>query len=767
MNLRRLLTAFAVFATVASFGQKNDLTLTVQNQQQDGTTLTFDLFGSTSTGTSHVGEADIVLSTTAAKWTSLSATQSNVHDSIANISVGIVSGDIVINLGSNYSATGVGSFPRMTTTPTRLMTITVTDVSGFATAPGFAFETTGNPKTTVYEVYSTGSRLRQAKISNITLTAPAAATAPTGAIAAFAADMSTPGQAALSWTAPAADSVMIVAREGSAVATGPANTVSYTSDNAFASGAAIHTGADVEYVVARLDGNATTATITGLTSGNTYHFTIYKFAGGSGFSESYFAAATATGVTLQAEPTTAPSNIAFASITTSGFNIAWDNGNGANVLVVLRETTTATAAPADGSAYSASTDFSSPNDTTGTDNVVLVSATTGTTNVTVTGLTAGTQYTVELYAFNGSGSDNNYLTSSIGTGDQYSMFGEPSTSFAGVTVTTQSANTIDVTWTDPSEAANDWIIVARLNTDAATAPTAGTAYTADAAYTSGAAIGNGYVVYNGDGSAETVTITGLDQNEKYAFDIYAYTGTDASDDAVLNYSNSAEDNGTDVTWINADLVVYLEGLYNTVDGDMDASGITVPASQPYTAAPWSYSTATTNTSGLSTVVDWVLVEFRTGASASAATTIDTTIAALLLEDGSIVAADGGDLVYKTQSVGTYYVAVHHRNHLAASSAAAMTDNGTSNFTYDFSSAGATGTEAMYDITGSGDYVLYGGWVDPSTDDVINAGDFSAVFSAANTTPSYSNTDANLDGAVDAADRAIVFNNRDYSSQVPE
>lgn len=765
MKLKGLIIAIIALSSFTSWGQNNDITLTTRNQNQSGQDFTFDVYANTTSGSTFLGDADIVFSTSATKWSSINATSANVHADITTLSATIVGSNVVVNIQGNFGATSTSDFPEITTTPVKLFTVTLSTVSDFTTTPDIAYVASGSPRTKIYEVYTQGSRLRQRAISAPTLTDPTAGTAPIAAATNFTSDFSTPGQASLAWDA-ASDSVLIIARADSAVANGPINTVGFNANNNFGDGDSLNTGSSTEYVVGKFDGTATSATITGLANGTTYHFAIYKFSGGSGQTEAYGPSATATGTSLQDEPTAAATNIVFSNIDPTGFDIAWTQGDGDNVLVVVRYADTTGATPNDGTSYTANSSFGS-GDTTGTENYVVFSAA-NTGSLSIAGLTAGKNYTVEIYEFNGSGSDNNYLTSSFLSGTQYSMFAEPSTSFAGITATTQSANSIEVTWTNPADT-NDWVIVARLSSDAATAPTEGTSYSANTTYGSGDAIGNGYVVYNGDGTAGSVTITGLDQYEEYAFDIYAYTGLVAADDSVLNYANSANSNDVDVTELEAEITITLEGAFNGTD--MAGTNITVPAVQPYSAAPWSYAGADTNTSGLSTVVDWVLVELRaeaTSGGASDASVVKYKKAGLLLEDGSIVGADGNPLTFAPSSADTtYYVAVHHRNHLAASSSASLTDNGTSAFSYNFNTTGASGTDGMFDYNGDASlYVMFGGWTDSATDDVINAGDYSAVYSDRNTTDAYSNSDANLDGVIDADDRAIVFNNRDYSTQAP-
>ena len=66
------------------------------------------------------------------------------------------------------------------------------------------------------------------------------------------------------------------------------------------------------------------------------------------------------------------------------------------------------------------------------------------------------------------------------------------------------------------------------------------------------------------------------------------------------------------------------------------------------------------------IVDWVLVELRTG---TAAGTKVATRAAFLKSDGTIVDTDGTSPVQFTGlSAGNYYIVIRHRNHLAIMSA---------------------------------------------------------------------------------------------------
>ena len=85
----------------------------------------------------------------------------------------------------------------------------------------------------------------------------------------------------------------------------------------------------------------------------------------------------------------------------------------------------------------------------------------------------------------------------------------------------------------------------------------------------------------------------------------------------------------------------------------------------YSTSTYGY-TASTVTSIPDSVVDWVLVELRTG---TASGTKVATRAAFLKSDGTIVDTNGiSPLQFTGLGDGNYYVVVRHRNHLAIMSA---------------------------------------------------------------------------------------------------
>ncbi|MBT2556816.1 T9SS type A sorting domain-containing protein [Hymenobacter sp. ISL-91] len=105
--------------------------------------------------------------------------------------------------------------------------------------------------------------------------------------------------------------------------------------------------------------------------------------------------------------------VSVTDITSGTANINVVGGDGAARLVVIRPTAVAAAAPSDGATYTASATYAAGS-ATGPENYVLAAdGTTG--SLTVTGLSPLTDYTVDVYAYNGSAGAQNYLTTLPGT----------------------------------------------------------------------------------------------------------------------------------------------------------------------------------------------------------------------------------------------------------------------------------------------------------------------------------------------------------------
>ncbi len=246
-----------------------------------------------------------------------------------------------------------------------------------------------------------------------------------------------------------------------------------------------------------------------------------------------------------------------------------------------------------------------------------------------------------------------------------------------------------------------------------------------------------------------------------------------------------------------DAHVYLQGAYGGSRGMSTGLIDVLPRRQPYNVAPWNYPAATTvphvgEGSGLSgvtsTIVDWVLVEVRTGATADAALASAPTTggraAGLLLRDGRIAgineeAATAADTLFlngvhfetELPEGQEVYVLVHHRNHLSVISANASAPGGegcNAGYCVDFRFAQSHGGRQAE--VGQGTYAMVAGDVDRNgvvdeRDEVLirvhNLRSLTSLGAGAYRDPDAAgnyavDADLDFDGEVLSADRCFVL-----------
>lgn len=188
-------------------------------------------------------------------------------------------------------------------------------------------------------------------------------------------------------------------------------------------------------------------------------------------------------------------------------------------------------------------------------------------------------------------------------------------------------------------------------------------------------------------------ISGPDDQDGWGSDI-------ALDDILIN--------GTTDVLLNAKL--FLEGPFDPNTGmmtdDLRVAGY-VPLNEPFTNLGFaqigggggeSIDASVLNTEGSNAIVDWVLVELRSG---SDNTSILHTRSALVQADGDIVDLDGVSPLAFKANPANYYVAFRHRNHLGfmtqanvALSSVATSLNTTNGGVASF------GTDAQINVSGS-------------------------------------------------------------------
>jgi hypothetical protein len=220
------------------------------------------------------------------------------------------------------------------------------------------------------------------------------------------------------------------------------------------------------------------------------------------------------------------------------------------------------------------------------------------------------------------------------------------------------------------------------------------------------------------------------------------------------------------TQVSTNVKVFIQGSYTsggTMTTSLNSSGF-MPFPQPYIVAPWNYTGSERVYNMPTDIVDWVLVELRTGTEAN--TTVGRR-AAFLKSDGSIVDLDGLSQVKFNRIVpGNYYIVIRHRNHLPIMSANPVNLSFTNSSLHDFSTAQtqAYGSEPMVDL-GGGLYGMYAG--DGNGDGGINIVDRNLVWRLQNGTIGYLPGDFDLNSGVNIIDRNLKWRvNNGKLSQVP-
>ena len=205
-----------------------------------------------------------------------------------------------------------------------------------------------------------------------------------------------------------------------------------------------------------------------------------------------------------------------------------------------------------------------------------------------------------------------------------------------------------------------------------------------------------------------------------------------------------------------------------MQGPFDAGGDTMraaiqnvlPFTQPFNVPPWTYAGQENVSSIPNGVVDWVLIELRTG---TAAGTKVAARAGFLRTNGIVVDVDGGQLKFQNILDGNYYVVIRHRNHLSVMSASAASLSQASDL-YDFSAGtqNAYGSQPLVKLSGIV-YGFYGGDADASG--LVTSQDANLVLPNFNRL-GYNAGDLNLSGIVSTSDLKIIFDNLNRATQVP-
>lgn len=313
--------------------------------------------------------------------------------------------------------------------------------------------------------------------------------------------------------ASAPDGYLVIRRSGSSPTGTPTDGTSYTAGDAIGDGVVAYAG----------DFASLPFSNSSLLAATTYHFDVFSY-NGSGTTINYRTAGPLEGsrTTLSNEPTNQPTAMAFTSLATTSYNVGFTAAAGSptGYLVVRRTGASPTGAPVDGTTYAV-------NDALGDGTVEFVGVI-GSIPFNDAGLTQNTEYFYDVFSYNGSGSNINYLTTAPLEGNRFTLATLPANSPTGINFTTITTTSYNVNWTASasSPTLTGYIVLRRTGSSPTGVPTNGTTYAVNDV------IGDGTVEFVGN--AVTFNDAGLTANTTYHYDIIAYSGSGQS----INYRGS-------------------------------------------------------------------------------------------------------------------------------------------------------------------------------------------------------------------------------------
>lgn len=206
---------------------------------------------------------------------------------------------------------------------------------------------------------------------------------------------------------------------------------------------------------------------------------------------------------------------------------------------------------------------------------------------------------------------------------------------------------------------------------------------------------------------------------------------DADGDGVDNAVDTDDANfggiaDASLSAVSLPVKLFLQGAYETTTDTMcdDLRTLTgangFPQTSPYGGSETTTGAVLGNSDPNNAIVDWVNIELRDGGNNSS---VVATVAALVQRDGDVVDASDGTSTLSLSGVtpGNYYLAVHHRNHLAAMTNSTVAVSGSTG-TVDFTTMTDTqthGSNAQV-LLETGVYGLWGGNVNDN-DTILRTG----------------------------------------------
>ena len=224
--------------------------------------------------------------------------------------------------------------------------------------------------------------------------------------------------------------------------------------------------------------------------------------------------------------------------------------------------------------------------------------------------------------------------------------------------------------------------------------------------------------------------------------------------ATTAHGSSSTPLGVDRADVKIGVKVFLQGPYSA--GSMTTTvrdNGDVPLTSPYSEDPREVEAIPSG------VTDWVLVELRATVDGAAV----AWKSAFLKSDGTLVDDDGNSGITMDAAAGSYFVAVHHQNHISVISDETTAFNTSTLVTYDFTTGLSQYEGGEAADLGSGIYGMFAG--DPNETQFINSADYLIVKTRIGALGYYIE-DCNRTGVVNSADYLVIKNNIGESTNVP-
>jgi hypothetical protein len=260
---------------------------------------------------------------------------------------------------------------------------------------------------------------------------------------------------------------------------------------------------------------------------------IMTYSGASGFGtcrlDDFTLYGFVTSTATCSNPASQASTYTVANRTTIGANISWTPGaTAAGSIVVIRPASAGSAPPVNGTNYTPNTNYGTAAQINIDNRVVYRSN--GSTVTGITGLTAGTEYVATVYAYNGSGTNICYNTTTPETINFWTLGNEPTgfgTGFSGCITASTTSITLNFAAANTIPNATGYLILYRENALPTGLPVDGVIYTL------GSIIGDSTVGDYAPLAAISRTITGLNTGTTYFFLLIPH-GSNVSPE-TLNY----------------------------------------------------------------------------------------------------------------------------------------------------------------------------------------------------------------------------------------